>query len=673
MTQALPKAASWIRVCSLFSACLFGIALLSGSSTAAAACPNESFRTGASAVLPDCRAYERITPSDSAGRLFFTIEPDLPYNLFPTSLLSGDGASAVFVVKGGALPDPPNGNGTQDVYQTVRTESGWDTVRRLTPSGQQVAIPTLGGVSPDHQYAFIGAFPGVNDEEYRGTLTEEGLSMYLGNPDGSFELVGVGSLGTDRITQGRFISEGGSHIIFTPGGLWCTISCTKTQLEPTAPPTGTEAIYDRSANGPTRVVSLLPGNVTPAAGEDAVYQGTSADGTTVAFTIGGTLYLRSDNAKTEEVTAAASTFAGLSQDGAYLFYVSEGNAFRYEAATGDTAQVATTGDAELANVSADGTHAYFLSKAALPGTDAVAGEPNLYVWTDASGETQLVATVSPVDLEGVPALDQWLTAVTPEKGIGQGPGAASSRTTPDGGVIAFESRAKLTGYDNEGVTEIYRYDASIEDLQCVSCGSAGLSANSSARFESPENLNFSSGGESMVIANLTADGERVFFETKERLVARDVDGVNDIYQWQSNGGAPSIDLISSGQSVYYRNEVPLFFQEPNAIFGISPSGNDVMFRTTDALLGGVEPGGVETIYDARVGGGLPEEGTQPCSAQNLRRLATSAPALAAPQSRSFSGHGNVKPRHRCHRPHGKQKPRKASNCRGHRHQKGSAK
>jgi hypothetical protein len=50
--------------------CVLGLAAFLGSSapSAGAACPNEAFRSGPSANLPDCRAYEMVSPVDKGGQ-----------------------------------------------------------------------------------------------------------------------------------------------------------------------------------------------------------------------------------------------------------------------------------------------------------------------------------------------------------------------------------------------------------------------------------------------------------------------------------------------------------------------------------------------------------------------------------------------------------------------------
>lgn len=659
----------------LATLCLFLPVLLGMSTPLASAgtCPNQAVRGGASAALPDCRAYELITPADAAGRLLNTIEPQLAFNLFATALLSPSGASALFAIKGHSLSQPAGANGTSDLYEAQRTDGGWRISRLLSPSGEQAALPSPGGVSADHRYAFVEV-PAGQPGEFPGTLGEAGTTAYLGKPDGSFEPLGVGSMGIERLVQGRFISEGGAHIVFTTGGEACTGGgeCDVRQLEPNAPPTGTAAVYDRAANGPTRVVSLLPGEVTPAVGENAEYQGASSDGNLVAFKVEAVLYVRIGNVETEQVTSEPAVFAGIL--GGRIFYVNAGNIHQLRIASGEDTQVTATADAEVVNISADGTHIFFVSQTALPTTGAQAGRPNLYLWTETDQQTRFIATVSPSDLEGKPALNTWTSdAVSPEKTIGQGPGADPSRTTPDGDVFVFESRAQLTGYQNNGQVEIYRYDSVLDTLACISCNPSGAPATSSSRLEALEQFALQQGGESMLIESLSSSGARVFFETSESLLERDVDGVNDIYEWQADGtGNPQLSLISSGSSIFYSNpSVPVRFQEPNVMFAVTPSGSDVVFRTTDQLLPAAGAGGSSGLYDARIGGGFPEPVTPACGSQICEGPSANV-LLSSPKSDAFQGRGNVPHRHaRCRRRRTGSKGRRQP-CRAHhKHRKGS--
>jgi hypothetical protein len=536
-------------------------------------------------------------------------------------------------------------------------------------------------VSEDHLYAFtyVEPFGGVHPG---GSLAADGAASYLGNPDGTFELTGIGSLGVERLAQGRYISAGGDHVIFTTGdafaqSAWCS-KCPVLKLEPNAPETGTGAVYDRQADGPTHVVSLLPEDKTPAPGEEAFYQGASKDGSVVAFKIKGVLYARVDNAETVEATAEESTYAGLSADGSYLFYVSGGNIHRFDTATEADDQINSSGDAEVVNVSADGSHVYFISKSQLDGTKGTAGQPNMYVWS--GGGPEYVATVAASDLERTsgtipeaPSLVNWTSWVTspPDEGE-QGPGASSTRTTPDGTVLVFESRAQLTSYDNDGHTEIYRYDDADGSLTCVSCNPLAEPATGDAQLQELRLVH-----PGIVIHNLSADGSRVFFEAKEALVERDTDGVNDIYQWheEAGGGSSSVDLISSGKSVEYPPLVVVPHNpKPNVLLSAAPSGNDVFFLAQDALVPGAGTGGTPAIYDARVNGGFPVPPTPTvCLEEGCRPAPAAPPALSGPRSETTVGAGNVKPRKkkRCRR-HGRAgKTNKQRRCAKKRKAKGS--
>jgi hypothetical protein len=556
-------------------------------------------------------------------------------------------------------------------------------VRHVTPTGAELPMPEPGGLSSEHDYNFVFAPLRADEVSTNGSLAGEGEADYLGDPSGHFELTGVGSLGVERLVQGRYISPGGKHVIFSTGRSvggsgWChhynnppARVCPVAKLEPDAPPAGTGAIYDREADGPTQVVSLLPGEVTPPVGQEAFYQGAAADGSSVAFTIGeplfGTLYIRvnngAENAKTEKVSANPTTFGGISDDGRYLYYlsgVSEGQKFRgdihrFDTVTEEDQTVNSSGDAEMVSVSADGSHVYFVSPSQLDGLKGTAGEPNLYVWSD--GSPEYVATVDAADIEGAVALNRWAQANAPSAGQRLGPGSATSRTTPDGSVIVFESHAQITSYENAGHNEIYRYDNEGKSLLCVSCNPDGTPASADAHLETMAPDTVFALEPSTVIRNVTNNGHHVFFESPEALVEGDGDVVNDVYEWQQTPSGGSLMLISSGHSTEYAHTVPptVF---PNLLMGVSPSGDNVFFTSFESLLPGAPIGGAPAVYDARVDGGFPGPPTPIfCLEEACRPPASRPPALAA-ASTDLQGAGNVKPS----KP--KQKKHRRRHCKG---------
>jgi len=347
----------------LLPSVVLAMLLTPAAASAAASCPNEALRTGASATLPDCRAYELVTPPDSNGRMLevpSTFTLGRPLDLFPTELASPSRDSFAYMTYAGPLSAPGGASGAFDTYAAERSGSGWVTNRRLSPSSLGISWNLPGGVSSDHQYAF--AF-NTNDENVNA-------EDFLVNSGGELELTGRGELGDEPAAQGRYISDGGQHVLFTTGkgldqSVWCnrSASCAVRKLEPNAPPDGTGAVYDRTVGGETHVVSLLPGDVTPLAGEQAIYRGTSRNASSIAFEIGGTLYARihsgeSTGEKTLEV-GAGDTYAGFSNDGRFLFYVTpgeNGTIHRVDTEAETDVEINPVGEGQIVNVSADGSH-----------------------------------------------------------------------------------------------------------------------------------------------------------------------------------------------------------------------------------------------------------------------------------------------------------------------------
>ncbi|MGN6256687.1 MAG: fibronectin type III domain-containing protein, partial [Solirubrobacterales bacterium] len=317
---------------------------------AAGSCPNEGLRTGASALLPDCRAYELVTPPDTNGHpprsSFVTL------HRFPTLQSSPSGEELTYFIEGGTLPGA-EGTGTinGDPYRASRGTAGWSS-EPVGPNGEEAVSALVGSSSPDQGYSFWEVNVG-------GSAMVEGRSAsYLRYPDGHSELIGRGSLGTDPGARGKLITEGGTHVVFQTVNFE---NAEAQKLEPEAPESGTEAIYDRTIDPvthaeETHVVSLLPENEIPAPGENAMYLGASADGAGIAFNIGGSetngrleggaLYLRLNNQRTYEIGENAE-FAGVSEGGRRIFYVKAGDLWAYDTEAEEAIRFTNVGNATV--------------------------------------------------------------------------------------------------------------------------------------------------------------------------------------------------------------------------------------------------------------------------------------------------------------------------------------
>ena len=178
------------------------------------------------------------------------------------------------------------------------------------------------------------------------------------------------------------------------------------------------------------------------------------------------------------------------------------------------------------------------------------------------------------------------------------PGARHSadfQVTPSGDDAAFTSTLPVTGYDNGLIhREVFRYDAT-NAVECASCSPTGEQATGEASLPS-DGLGLSNDG-------------RVFFNSTEGLVDRDLNEKEDVYEWEPEGfkfefehgkfqtcetTGGCVQLISTGASPF-----------DSQLLGISANGTDAYFFTRDKLAEEDENGNSVKIYDARELGGFP--------------------------------------------------------------------
>jgi hypothetical protein len=151
------------------------------------------------------------------------------------------------------------------------------------------------------------------------------------------------------------------------------------------------------------------------------------------------------------------------------------------------------------------------------------------------------------------------------------------QVNPSGENAVFTSTRPLVDYENRDHREVYRYDEPSGSVDCASCNPTNEPASGEATLPSAG-------------LGLSDDG-RVFFNSTQGLVDRDLNGRQDVYEWKEDEGT---QLISAGSG-------PL----DSSLLGISSDAVDVFFFTRDVLVNEDRNGGRVKIYDARSSGGYP--------------------------------------------------------------------
>jgi hypothetical protein len=672
-------------------------------------CPNSHVRQQVGAnYLPDCRAYELVSPTRAGSIQFFP--GDFLHRLSPTFLTS-EGLAPRYENSGyeespprfgfygglGGLEGIESPDFIFDHYLATRTSQGWETHypgQRSDETGVALhgECSITGNKCLDYRVD-ISKITSVDKMPFPYLWDAEG--HFLTRLPTNYAVVP----NADHLTGEQVPSPDFSHFVFS-------------SLDVPFKPGGLEeapgSVYDNDIDhGTVEIASQLQGGAPiprdQGTTEDFInIPAISNDGTHILMsTIGSgggvNLYMRVDGAVTYDVSKGNSvTLIGMSSDGSKVVFISPNaltpededssrDVYIWEEATDQVRLVSTGGgegqsddchaswttgcDVQLLSserpdiddkMSADGD-VYFLSPEQLdPENPGVRNQRNLYHLRN--GQVQYVTTLDP------------------------GTTIKRVQMSADGQHAAFVTSAQLTGYDNayynrdgelKNAAEMYVFDAATGEIQCASCDPTGAPPTI-LRLEPPGNEENRSTAD--VMASLSgrfiSDDGRVAFSTSDALSPRDTDGKVDTYEFV--GGRPQ--LISGGTGD--RDELPTLLETlfPGQFIGfesISRDGKDLYFSTFETLVPQDENGPFVKFYDARTGGGFQVAGQLlPCEAADECHGETSRPP-ANPQvgtGTPFTAPGNVangaqkkQGKHVKHRKRKRKRHGRHQNRRGHRH------
>jgi hypothetical protein len=591
------------------------------ASAAQAECPNEAVRQQqGSTALPDCRAYEMVSPAEKNGG----------------DVAEGPGhtaASGDAVAYASEIPfAEPQAGALQNTYIAQRGADGWRT-RSISPPQAPaydvfIASSEFRIFSPDLSEGIVG-------------------NVDLNEPNELYDLSLQNTVsGSSRLLAS--IRDANGYVAGASTDLSHMVFETSDPLTPDSP-TGVESNGYDATGGQLHLVTILPnGHPAPAGG--VIGSGTlnffgsslhaiSDDGTRIYFTAEGQLYVRIDNAETRQVSLPApgvsdpagtqhAVFQGASADGGVVFFTSTekltanatadaetgaADLYRYTLSSGELTDLSVqAGGGQVQGVlgmDGSGDHVYFVAYSQLVPGSGVAEAPNLYLWTPGAA-LAYVTTLSPADSELWTQHSQFYSP------------SPNEQVSEENGVLLMLSQGRLTSFENNEKAEAYLFDPA-SGLSCISCAAGGAPPAYGASFIG-ERFEMS---KLTATDNLSANGSRAFFVTREALVPQDTNGQRDVYEWT----AGAVHLISTGQD-----------DSESEFASASPDGSNVFFTTHQRLA----PQDIDTntdLYDARVDGGFLQPRPAACTGTGCQGVPPAPPIFATPSSTTYNGVGNFAP------------------------------
>ena len=674
------------------------LGLMSGpaSASAAGSCPNEAYRTGYSAGLPDCRAYELVSAPGVQPHFetFGTIQnvtyaAAVPGAELGTTASQSSAGSGIAYFSTFAPPGSPT-DGPD--YLSSRGPEGWTTQNLIPPQSTEVTAGCL-----PYMIAWSSRMErGILADGFNSPAATCGLDepeLVLGEPRGTQNLfVRDSKANSYQLVDQMPVAGEAANAIYQGGSSDLGVVVFSEQATLTAEAPAGIDYYVWAGGAVDRLLTILP-NGLATAGEianAAVKTSTNPtsptfshaiapDGSRVKFTAGGNLYSRLnpgvpqsafneaeecdepskactiqiDRSETAE-TGGGGVFAGGSgEDGSVVYFTD------MKRLTGDSTANAEEPDLyeynfrkpvgeRLADLTVDqnaGEHADVLGYV---GTNET-GSPGSYVYFVASGvlasnQAGSLATPGAPNLyavhNGSTSLIATLGATTDNCDWENR--CMTARVSSNGRYLGFDSLEQLTGYNNLGTQtaepepfqEIFLYDGEAEGLSCASCGPPGVAPIAPASIRLPEAVSVPNVPIPLYLQRNVSDEGQVFFDTPNPLVRAARNGQSNAYL-QSNVyeyQAGQLHLLSSGTA-----------ESPSYFYDASSDGGDVYLITAQALTPGASSAEL-AIYDAKVGGGFASEslpGAGPCSGETCSGPQTPATEPPANASEAFAGPGNL--------------------------------
>lgn len=705
------RLSGWLALAGLLTVASF-VCLARASSAIADGCPTEAPRAGVGAALPDCRAYEQVTPvakngsnvqgylnnvqaaRDGEGITFYSqvgfpgAEGSQDFGTF-LATRAPDGSSWSTQ---GLLPPAQAGprasvNGwTEDLADIFDTASqpGQSATFYLRDSASHVLRPIVTTEESFTEFGYVGASDdgaAVAFESY-GKLLPEALeyisNLYVWDREtGELRLGGVLNSGeppAEGVAGGSYdwfqgntysggyaanyytqeeeaLSPDGSGLVFTALG--------SGQVYLRVNPTAAQGCGEAGKACTYQVSAPNTGVVDPEGEKPAAFQASRKDGSLILFT------------SSQHLTSDANT--GPTDEGSDL-YVYDLNAPEGERLT-DLTPDTEAGDPNGAEVkgvlgaSVDGSYVYFAAAGSLasdapPATctgsgEVVTGLCNVYVWHE--GAISFVAQVQANEVYGAAEdADNWRPG---SRNAGGTLEPKTSRVSPDGRTLLFSSQRRLTAYDNQGMAELYRYRYGDPAPTCVSCDPTGAAPIAGASLSSVYVPAAEISMPAILTRNLSANGERLFFESPDKLLPADVNGeggcprveevtrsrsCQDVYEWEADGSGSCHGTAQNGGCLYLisTGESP----QPSYFGDADLEGKNAFFFTTQPLVGQDRDGLVD-IYDARIEGGISGQNPAPPSVctdeSSCKGPVPVAPGTVNAGTAGFHGPGNQSPARNC--------------------------
>jgi len=643
------------------------------------ACPNEQLRRESNInpntgepydlSLPDCRAYEQVTPVSKEG------------NTFSADFIAENGESVDMRSGGGVSGSLARleGLGSSNGYLAQRSGSGWETSPLDPPAYLFLtdALESDADVTHDlSEQVWVGHL--VHDDLGKG---EQAWQFDIRQPDGSF----VGNYG-DELAGGNAPEYlGGSSnlsvLVFVDTGALLPAAKAlgnggthQILYEITGAVSGSPALsfvpVEDSGNALSSTTDATLGSGGGSQSSGSEFHAVSRDGSKVFFDVAPTDTSYNGDTKTQvfaringtetvdlseptlsdctaclETTPGADKFEGASEDGSKVFFTTEQellpgqstkNIYEYdfEEPAGHRIVLVSAGAAKpevqsVTRISDDGSHVYFVANGVLTsaknnaGQEATTGAENFYVYDTETHETKFIADLCSGSGKSGATTDAQCPAASTatDSALWSAIELRPAQATPEGRYLVFTSVADLTPNDTSTVAQIFRYDAETGELVRVSTGEAGYDNNGNtttnpASIKSPGGESTAHGGTAYADfensdsykRSVSADGSYVVFTTTEALSPRDTNDAPDVYEWH-NG---NVSLISDGTD-----------PQGSTFASMSSSGNSTFFFTQDSLVGQDTGSGDQDIYDARIDGGFPAPPPPPspgCSGDSCQPL-----------------------------------------------------